>query len=70
MRKALLKGKYQELQEHTNLLAEKEKEILAHEKIHVMLTYTIKNVITAFPPDARQADEDSLDKVTRLTKIA
>ena len=70
MRKALLKGKDQELQEHTNPLAEKEQEILAREESHVMLAYTIKNVIAAFPPDVWQADEDSLDKVTNLAKIA
>ena len=58
MRKALPKGKDQELQEHTNLLPEKEQEILSLEQSRLMLAYTIKNVIAAFSPDTGQADED------------
>ena len=50
-------------------MVEKEQEILAREQSHVMLAYTIKNVIASFPLDAGQANEDSLGKVTKLAKI-
>ena len=46
------------------LLMDKEQEVIMHDQSRVSLTKTIKNVVTEFPPEARQEYEDSAAKVS------
>ena len=39
------------------------------EKSRVTMADSIKNVVTAFPPEVGKANEDSLAKVARIVKI-
>ena len=67
--KALFKEKEKQLQGRITVLAEREQEILAREQSRVTLVDSINNSIATFPPEVGKEDEDSLAKVTRLTKI-